>query len=116
MSVELYMDVHVQRAVTEGLRQRGVNVLTAQEDGTDRHDDPDLLTNATTSGRVLFSQDDDLLREAARRQAGGEHFTGVIYLHQDVLTIGQTIHDLELIAKVYEPEDMADRVEYLPLK
>jgi hypothetical protein len=33
MSVRLYMDVHVRRAVTEGLRMRGVDVLTAQDDG-----------------------------------------------------------------------------------
>ena len=32
MSVRLYMDVHVRRAVTAGLRLRGVDVLTAQED------------------------------------------------------------------------------------
>ena len=33
MSVHLYMSVHVRRAVTAGLRLRGVDVLTAQEDG-----------------------------------------------------------------------------------
>jgi hypothetical protein len=32
------------------------------------------------------------------------------------VTIGQWVIDLELIAKVYEPEDMVNRVEYLPLK
>jgi hypothetical protein len=29
MSVAFYMDVHVRRAVTNGLRPRGVDVLTA---------------------------------------------------------------------------------------
>ena len=32
------------------------------------------------------------------------------------VTIGQCVADLELIAKVYEPADMANRVEYLPLQ
>ena len=32
MSVALYMDEHVHRAITVGLRLRGVEVLTAQED------------------------------------------------------------------------------------
>jgi hypothetical protein len=32
MSVALYMDVHVHAAVTEQLRRRGVDVLTAQDD------------------------------------------------------------------------------------
>ncbi len=31
MAQALYMDVHVPSAVTEGLRRRGVDVLTSQE-------------------------------------------------------------------------------------
>lgn len=33
MSLRLYMDANVPRAIAEGLRLRGVDVLTAQEDG-----------------------------------------------------------------------------------
>ena len=43
MSVALYFDVHVRRAVTEGLRLREVDVLTAQEDDAATMDDPVLL-------------------------------------------------------------------------
>ena len=116
MGVKLYMDVHVRREITEGLRTRGVDVLTAQEDGAAELDDPILLDRATSLGRVLFSQDDDLLREAARRQQTGERFAGVIYAHQLNITIGQCIDDLELIAIATEPEDWRERVMYLPLR
>jgi len=34
VSVGLYMDVHVPAAITRGLLLRGVDVLTAQIDGT----------------------------------------------------------------------------------
>lgn len=61
MSVALYMDHHVRRAVTEGLRRRGVDVLTAREDGRATAKDEKLLARATALDRVLFSQDDDLL-------------------------------------------------------
>lgn len=115
MSVKLYMDVHVKRAVSDGLRRRGVDVLTAQAAGTDRLNDADLLDHATSLARVLFSQDDDLLREATMRQQNDQHFAGVVYAHQLNITIGQTIQDLELIAKLYQPEDIENRVEYLPL-
>jgi hypothetical protein len=115
VSIKLYMDVHVPRAVTEGLRMRGVEVLTAQEDGADRLPDPDLLDRATALGRVLFSEDSDLLREAARRQLAGESFAGLVYAHQLKVTVGGLVQDLELIAEVCEPEDIRDRVEYLPL-
>ena len=55
------MDHHVPLAVTEGLRLRGVDVLTCHEDGTSDLDDAPLLERATELGRVLFSQDADLL-------------------------------------------------------
>lgn len=116
MSLRLYMDVHVRRPVTTGLRRRGVDVLTAQEDGTDRWNDTDLLDRARTRGRVLFSQDDDLLQEATRRQRAGKPFAGVIYAHQQNITVRQSIEDLELLAKACEPEEMANRVVFLPLK
>ena len=74
MSVHRYMDVHVRRAVTAGLRLRGIDVMTAQEDGTGELPDPELPNRATALGRVLFTQDDDLLREAKRRQQTGESF------------------------------------------
>ncbi len=61
------MDVHIRRAVTSALRLRSVDVLTAQEDGAAELDDYRLLERATELGRVLVSQDDDLLREGARR-------------------------------------------------
>ena len=110
------MDVHVRGPVTTGLRRREVEVLTAQEDGPARWDDDDLLDRAMELGRILFTQDDDLLEEATRRQRSGQPFAGVIYAHQQNITVRQTIEDLELIAKVWEPEELANRVLFLPLK
>ena len=115
MSVHLNMDVHVRRAVTAGLRLRGVDVLTAQEDGTGELPDPELLDRATELGRVLFTQDDDLLREAKRQQTD-ESFTGIIYAHQLGITVSQCIADLELIAQASEPHEWLNRTIYLPLK
>jgi hypothetical protein len=54
----------VPLAVTEGLRLRGVDVLTCSDDGTSELDDPSLRGPATELGRVLFSQDADLLAVA----------------------------------------------------
>jgi Domain of unknown function (DUF5615) len=109
------MDVHVRRAITEALRLRGVDVLTAQSDGAARMPDPALLDRAMEHGRVLFSQDEDLLAEATRRQRTGEAFSGVVYAHQLRVNIGRCIQDLELIAKATDPEDWRNWVEYLPL-
>jgi hypothetical protein len=78
--------------------------------------DSELLDRATEQGRVLFTQDEDLLAEAARRQRSGESFGGVVYAHQEKVSIGECIADLELIALAGEPEEFRDRVEYLPLR
>jgi uncharacterized protein with PIN domain len=109
------MVVHVPKAITEGLRLRGVDVLTAQEDDSATLPDPQLLDRATALERVLFTRDRDLLAEASRRQRENIAFTGVIFAHQLRVTIGGCVNDLELIAQVDEPKDLANQVEYLPL-
>lgn len=109
------MDVHVRRSVTAALRARGIDALTAQDDGCDQFDDAALLGRAGELGRVLFSQDQDLLRVAAVRQKRGESFRGLIFAHQQALTVGQCIRDLSLICAAFDPDDIHNRVEYLPL-
>ena len=109
------MDVHVRSAITGALNRRGVDVLTSQTDGTTRHEDPELLDRAMALERVLFSQDADLLREAARRQRSGVPFFGVVYAHQLKISDRDCIEDLETLAKIYEPSDIVNRVVFLPL-
>src|SRR5712692_2532603 len=109
------MDVHVPRAVTTALRLRAIDVLTAQEDGTAELDDGPLLRRATELGRILVSQDEDLLREGARRLKEGTDFSGIVYAHQLRVTIGQMVQDLELIARATSREEWRGRIEYLPI-
>ena len=113
--LRLYMDVHVKAAITAGLRRRGIDVLTAQEDAGTRLEDAALLDRATALQRVLFSQDDDLLAVARERQATGGFFAGLIYGHQLAATTGKYVLDLEVVCQVLDPEEMANRIEYLPL-
>ena len=88
------MDEHVPRSITDGLRHRNVDVRTVQEDGAVGHSDARLLDRAGELGRVVFSRDDDFLKEGARRQRAEESFSGIIYGHQLRVTIGQCIEDL----------------------
>ena len=97
MPLPVYIDVHVPAAMTGGLRRRGIDVLTSQEDGARRWSDERLLARATTLGRVLFSQDDDVLRVMAEWQRQGRASSGVIYAHQLSAGIGTLVRDLELV-------------------
>jgi predicted nuclease of predicted toxin-antitoxin system len=110
------MDVHVPYAITIALRLRGVDVLTAQEDNSQELEDVALLDRATALGRILFTRDDDLLREGALRQKRGESFVGIIYAHQLNISVGQCVIDLELVAAASDSDEWIGRIEYLPLK
>ncbi|HXC03023.1 MAG TPA: DUF5615 family PIN-like protein [Opitutaceae bacterium] len=115
MSLRLYMDVHVPRGITDALRVRNVAVTTAQEDNHAEADDTALLARATALGCVLFTRDQDFLQISAAWQREAKPFTGVIFAHQLRVTIGRCVSDLSLIAEAGQPEDLANRVEHLPL-
>jgi hypothetical protein len=114
VTLQLYLDHHVPSAITAGLRRRGVDVVTALEDGAAMFDDDALLARATALNRVLFSQDQDLLAIAHQWLLAGRAFAGVVYAHQLAISIGQAVRDLELLAKALDPADMHNKVEYLP--
>jgi predicted nuclease of predicted toxin-antitoxin system len=116
MSLRLFMDEHIKSAVTNGLRKRGFDVLTAQDDGSDGLSDAQHLDRATFLGRVFVTQDEDLLAEGARRQSAGVVFMGIIYGHQMDLTIGQMISELELVAYCLEQSEIRDQIYYIPLR
>ena len=116
MSLALYMDVHVPMAVTEALRRRGLDILTSQNDGTATQGDEILLARATELGRDQFSQDQDFLRIAAEWQRQGRPFQGVLFAPQQGVSLGGLADDLELLLTCCEPEELRDRITYLPLR
>jgi predicted nuclease of predicted toxin-antitoxin system len=107
------MDVHVPLSITRALRRRGVDVLTAQEDGAARYTDPQLLQRAREFGRMLFSQDDDLVVEAVRCQRSGEAFATTVFARQLDISIGRCISELEILAKGATPEDAEGQLIFL---
>jgi hypothetical protein len=109
------MDAHVQSGITSGLRRRGIDVLTAQDDGHDTVSDAILLQRASSLGRILVTQDCDLLAITAKLHRQGSRFVGVIYGHHQKVGIGRFVEDLELIATTNSMEEWVCRLEYLPL-
>jgi hypothetical protein len=109
------MDVHVPRAITIGLRERGVDVLTAQEDEASELEDPELLDRAMILERVMVTRDKDFLSEATRRQRDSLEFSGVVFADQLDVSIGTCVNDLEIIAECCEPNELLNRILHLPL-
>jgi predicted nuclease of predicted toxin-antitoxin system len=85
------MHEQVPRAVTEGLRRRGVDVLTAQEAGMREAADEQHLALGRREGRVVFTQDADFLR----LHAVGRSHKGIVYASQQT-GIGVIVSSLML--------------------
>jgi uncharacterized protein with PIN domain len=106
--IRFYMDEHVPTAVTQGLRRRGVDVLTVQEAGMRSVTDEEHLAFALSQGRVVFTQDADF----PRLHASGIHHAGIVYAPQQT-PVGAAIRGLMLIVEVLDPDDMMDHLEFV---
>ena len=114
MPAKLYMDVHVPQAITDQLRRRDVDVLTAIEDQASKLSDEQLLIRAHALGRVVFTQDIRFKALAVQWLRERRAFAGLIFGHQLGGTIGQYVRDLELVAKASEAEEWLNGIDDLP--
>ncbi len=114
MPVPLYMDAHVPQAITDQLRRRNVEVLTAIEDGRGQVSDEELLERALELGCVIFTQDIRFHVLALHRQRDHRPFSGLVFGHQLSATIGQFVHDLELIGKLSIASEWISTIERIP--
>jgi hypothetical protein len=115
MAISLFLDVHIDHAIASQLRVRQVDVLTAQEDGTDRLADEPLLERASRLGRPVVTHDIRFHAMAENWQHLGRPFCGLIFAHPLQVSIGQCVRDLELVAKATDPDDWVNAIIRLPL-
>jgi hypothetical protein len=106
--IRYYFDQHYFGAVVTGLRQHGLDVLTAQEAGRCGLPDPDQLAFATAAGRVMATFDSDYL---ALHNSGVAH-GGIAWCPATKYRIGSLIQMLLLLHGVSDRDDMKNRVEY----
>ena len=107
--MKFYLDEHIPKAVVEGLRRHGIDVLTVRDAG--RVGDPDRkqLAFAAMKRRVLVTFDDDFL---ALDAAGAPH-SGIVFSEAGRRSVGELIESLVLIANVIEPEEMRNHIEFI---
>jgi hypothetical protein len=103
------MDEHYPAPVTQGLRQRGIDVLTVQDVGRGGLPDLDQLAFAKSEDWVMVTFDSDNL---AIHQSGIDH-AGIVWCPQQKHGIGMLIQLLELLHAVADRDQMRNRVEYL---
>ena len=98
----------MSKAVVNGLRTRGVDVLTCQEADMLSASDEEQLEYATQNESVIFTHDTDFLRIHA---TGMEH-AGIVYSGNQE-NIGGNIRNLKLIYDVMDASEMKNHVEYI---
>jgi len=113
--IRFYMDVHVPAAITKGLRIRGVDVLTAQEDGFQLEVDPRVLERCAELRRVLFTRDRDFIKIVNSLSFAGRPFAGVFFAYSKATPFARIIDDLLLIANTSDWEEWQNRFEVIPL-
>jgi predicted nuclease of predicted toxin-antitoxin system len=107
--IKFYFDEHVPQAIADGLRRRGVDVLTVQAAGRGGAPDDEQLSFASQQGRVMVTMDSDYLILAAQ----GDSHAGIAYAKPGTRSISQLIQKLKLIHDVLTPAEMENHVEYL---
>jgi hypothetical protein len=106
--ISFYLDEHIPNAVAQGLRRRGVNVLTVQEAGRSGFSDPEQLAFALSERRMMITMDSDFLILASR----GIGHAGIAYA-SPTRSIGELIGSVMLLCDVLDPDDVTNQVEFL---
>ena len=107
-NVRYYTDEHSAYAVAEGLKRRGVDVLTTYAADMLGASDEEQLARAIKEERTIFTQDTDFLKMHA---VGKEHY-GIVYAPQGK-SIGEIVRGLMLIYEVLDKEDIKNQIEFL---
>lgn len=108
-TIRFHLDENTTGAVAESLRRVGIDVTTTPESGLLGATDEAQLAYAYAGGRMLFTHDKDLLR----LHAAGVPHAGIVYCRKSARTIGEVVQGLILIWEIYDPPEVANRIEYL---
>lgn len=107
--LRFHLDEHVPHAVAAGLRARRVDVTTTVDAKLLGADDDAHIEFARGEQRVVFTNDADFLRLASQ----GIKHSGIVYCPPTDSRIGEVVRYLALMSDCLEPNDIADKVEYL---
>jgi predicted nuclease of predicted toxin-antitoxin system len=107
-SLRLYFDESVNVAVPDGLKSRGIVAISAKDLDKLGLTDEEQLETATLNKAVIFTHDADFLRIVSHKN----HF-GIIYVHQQKLSVGECVRKLKLIAETIPQEKMCNKVVFL---
>lgn len=108
--MNIYTDENIERPIIEGLRRRGIDVISVVDLGYAGSPDTFHIKKASEVNAVILTRDADFLRMA---HGSGVQHNGIIFAHSKNTSIGQCIRGVELIANILTAEDMKNHIEFL---
>jgi DNA-binding transcriptional MerR regulator len=113
--IRLYVDEDAaQHAVVDGLRDRGVDVLTILEAGKTSTTDEEQLEFATSQARSIYTLNvDDFCRLHSEFLSQGKEHAGIILIPRQRYSIGEKIRRLMELVESVTAEEMRNRLEFL---
>jgi hypothetical protein len=113
LPLRLYADECVNGRIVIGLRRRGVDVVTAEDQGLISAGDSDQIARAIALGRTLVTSDRDFFTIADDLMARQTPFPGMFFI-QPRATIGEAVRIIGEAAKVLDAPAMESRIEWVP--
>jgi len=111
--LKIYSDESSNIKIIRGLKRRGINAWSARDAGNLGLTDEEQLRYSFEQRACLFTTDDDFLKIAHEWIEHGKEHHGIIYVHPLKLNIGECINAIELIACIFDADDMKNHIEYL---
>ena len=97
MLPSLVADMNVANPVVHFLREQGVDVVSAREEGWGDLTDSEIMAQAHATSRFVLTHDSDFGTLAVHR---GEPITGILYLRPGGRAPAEVISDLEALMRV----------------
>lgn len=107
--VRFYIDENVSNEIADGLRTRGIDVLTTAEADKLGAEDTDQLAFALNENRVIVTQDNDFLKLDHQ----GVTHAGIAYWKSQSRTVKWILRRLMAIHYELSPKDMQNHIEFL---
>ncbi len=96
MQIRLYVDEDAMaRTLVQGLRARGVDLITVLDAGMSEQDDSAQLEHAAAQGRVLYTFNvGHFYQLHSEYLAQGKNHAGIIVVHRQRYSVGEQIRRL----------------------
>lgn len=106
MSITIQADEHIKKGISDGIKRRGVELHTVEEEEIKGKSDEDLLRFAKERDRVILTNDSDFLEM--------EDHPGILYITTQYASIGEIVQEVVRHVDQYTKEEFQDTIFYIP--